>query len=459
MHRCLLVITILWLSLSATNALADNATTFEPYHLPKVCLLNGEGLGNLRNLGRTRPPCPLKNDAGSKRIQFSFRDSTTRIENFQDFSARRHRSNGRMFQTTGHQPLIREFLTADYALSYRDPWREGTMPQPASTQQANGQIRLHGKWAQNIYTAEWRYVGQNFSQKEGRTAQDQSEGKLSWSWKLPNLKPTIVLSKRLKNVEFNSLLPRTIHTEKSFSLRWSRPDWPILTMRHGRIQTTTHETTESSSPLTLLTKKSTGKLQYDQPTWSAFLETFMSTKENETRHHVETQSLGYSLGGEFSPFQAIHIAPTVGYRNDSQQTSQARIQSFSAQLNSSYLMGTSLTFTPDVRYQVRTDQAQNLRAESISASLLSQFTAKKYPLRLSLLGNFNSNRSSISGTSLQTLKLAFGLDKLRLDIFNLQHYKNILRLLIHHTQSLGITQGVQTSRGQTSGLMLLSFFP
>lgn len=463
MIRSLLYFAVIWLSLHGLSDATELSSplerhTFRSYNRPIVCPKNGYVLRETHHLSRIQQSCTLERATHGKRMNFSYRNSGQQIRNVRDFSRYPQQANRKLLRTFGTQALLGRYLKADYELAYRDPLTDRENQQSASTQQVAGRMILQGRWAQTVYKAEWGYFGQKFNPEGGATPQDQSGGKVSWFWKLPHLEPSIAFSRFSNNVESNPLQPQTITTQQAVSLRWNRPTWPSFIMSYGREHSKTLGASEDAALSTFSANRANGKLVYHQPSWEAFLQSFFSTRDDQVNGRVDRTSLGYTLGGKFSPFQAWYISPNIGYRHDAQHTSNLRTQSFSARIRSSYQIGTFMSLTPDVKYQYRTDNVQNLRAESLSATLTSRLTPADHPMRLSFLGNFNANNDSRSQTAFQTLKLALGLDNLLFEFLNLQPYKKMVRLLIHHTQSFGASNRLRTQRN-TSGMVLLSLFP
>lgn len=463
MLQTLLYFSIIWVSLHGQGHATEPSSplerhTFRSQDHRDTCLSSAHSPYAAQHLSQLTLGCAQGVGNDIRRFNFSFHRRNQSIRNFQDLSNYAQQPKRKLLRTFGTQSILGYYLKADYELAYRDPYTDGEKQQSASTQQIAGRMILQGRWAQTVYKAEWGYFGQEFNPEGGTTPQDQSGGRVSWSWKLPNLEPSIAFSRFSNNVELNPLQPRTITTLQAVSLRWNRPAWPTFIMSYGREHSKTLGSSEDGLLSTFATNSANGKLVYHQPTWETFLQSFFSTRDDQVNGRVDSTSLGYNIGGKFSPFQAWHISPNVGYRHESQNTSNLRTQSFSARIRSSYQIGTFVSFTPDVRYQYRTDNVQNLREESLSATLTSQFTPTDHPMRLSFLGNFNANNDSRSQTAFQTLKLALGLDNLVFEFLNLQPYKKIVRLLIHHTQSFGVSNGT-LSHGNTSGMVLLSLFP
>ena len=390
-------------------------------------------------------------------LDFSYANQPSTLEGLNQVNSPTRTTDGRLLRVSNTTPLLNDRLTAEFDVSYRDPF----------AQHANGsnwgeglgaQVMVKGNLAGMKYGAEFGYFGKESGTTTGSTPQDRSGGKLVWEWELDTVKPTVEISRFFDNVENDPSQPRTVTTREQFSVNWHRPHWPVVTLDYN------HEFKETESRQiglindSISTDRISTTFSYGETSWETYVNSQSTFSPSSLDGPSDQLIAGSSFGTTFHPLKPIQFMPNLGMTRTSNPREETLTEKYFAKFKSSLRVAKTLTLTPGFEYIQLFNRPDALETETIFAKLGSSYVGKDNSLTVSMFGGFKVMQDSTDVTDQQTYDFSFSVDKGIQNYFHFPHRKQTLSLTLTHNQLVDKIAR-EASSSQTAAMLFLRFIP
>ncbi len=424
----------------------------------EVCQVRDLPLATSPILQLRRSQClKLGNRLQSAQFNFSRKREPFSLQSIHHISSWGHQGGSRLFQAGNTIPLLSDALSAGIEMVYRDPFLMSSSTH-SRMNHMGAHMFLKGSMKKMKYRAEYGYSGQNLGHASSLAPNDHVGGKFLWEWQLPFVTPKVELSRFASNVDNDPSRNQTISTRQFYSLDWSIPDWPSLTLSYSREQKSILSRSQGGRSDATFMKRVMAKTRFDVPLGKGEWTSRYTTFQNDIHNQGTLQELHSRLKGIFSLVKSVDATPIIGFTqhtNSKQGFSRKRLFAN---------LGTAVRFSPhqSVHPSLGWTRIHNGNQAATSNTVFLKMRYSYRPpqpgYQISIRGQYILARQSYSQENPQTYEMSLFLKKDIRHLLNLPHQQQSISLKIAHNQQVNPlpSEPQQTS---SSAMLLLKVIP
>ena len=392
-----------------------------------------------------------------ERFNFSEKHEAFSLQHIRNVSSLVHQGGSRLFQASNTIPLVSNALSAGIEMVYRDPFLSINST-PSPTTQLGTQLVLRGSMKTMTYRAEYGYAGKNTGKVLSLAPNGRVGGKFLWEWKLPFVTPKVELSRFANNVEHDPTRDQTTSTRQKYSLDWTIPDWPSLTLTYGREQKDIFSRSGGSRSDATLMERVMTKIAFEHSIGKGEWSSGYSTFQNDIHDQGTLEELRSTLKGTLHLFKPVDISPSIGFTKKTNAKLGFSQERLFANLGTAIRLSTEQTIQPSFEWT----RIGNRGQASISDTLFSKLQYSYYPsdngYHMSIIGQYVLKQSSQQITNSQAYDMSLFIRKDLHDLLGLPHQQQFISLKLTHNQQIN-TLSSRTQPNGSAAMLLFSIIP
>ena len=226
-------------------------------------------------------------------------------------------------------------------------WLGNRMPQDNRTDPSKQMVRLGIKGTSGAlnYGFTYRSAGQAFL-----NVPDQNLKEMWGEWKASWVTFRSAVGQLWNNVAEDATRPRLMQTYGRMSVAVAKPSWPELSLTYARNSFTSMLEPFGVTPQHTQSHTLEGAVAYQSLRWNVRLASTYALTSDLLRSGAHSNVRMQLLTASFRPINTVTISPTVGYREEMQETSGTRIDGPSASLALQYRQSRQLMVSAMANY-------------------------------------------------------------------------------------------------------------
>ncbi len=396
-------------------------------------------------------------DSKTKQFRFSEERKPLSLQHIRDVSSLVHQGGSRLFETTKMVPLLSNALSAGIEMAYRDPFLSINAT-PSSTSQLGTHLVLKGSMKAMRYRAEYGYAGNKGNKSFSMAPQDRVGGKFLWEWQLPFITPKVELSRFTNTTENDLTRHQTISTRQEYSLGWTIPNWPSVSLSYGREQKDSLNQVDGSHSHATLIERVQTTIAFERTGSKGEWSLGYSTFQNNIHDQGTLEKYHSTLKGTIKLFQPVDFTPSIGVTkqtNTKQDFSQERLF---ANLGTTVRLSIHQTIQPSFEWIRLNNRGNTSNASTLFSRLQYSYRPAKYGYHISAVGQYVLNKTSQQVSNPQTYDISLFVKKDLHDFLNLSHQQQFISLKLTHNQQIN-TLPSQTQSSNSAAMLLFSLIP
>ena len=392
-----------------------------------------------------------------ERFNFSKKHEAFSLRYIRKASSLVHQGGSHLFQAANTIPLVSNALSAGIKVVYRDPFLSfNAIPSP--TTQLGTQLVLRGSMKTMQYRAEYGYALQSSEHVSSIVPNDRVRGKFLWEWQLPFVTPKIELSRFANNKKHNPTRNQTVSTKQHYSLDWTIPDWPRLTLSYSREHKDIFSRAEGSRLGATFMERVMKKLSIKRSAWKAEWASGYSTFQNVIHDQGTLEAFHSTVKSTVQSLESIDISPSVGFTqktNAKQGFSQKRLF---ANIGMAIHLSPEQTIQPSFEWTRIHHHSQASISDTFFPRLKYSYAPSGYGYHISIIGRYVLKHTTDRGSNAHTYDLSLFVRKDLHDLLNFPHQQQFISLKLTHNQQVNILSSHTRPRGSTA-MLLFSVIP
>lgn len=308
------------------------------------------------------------------------------------------------------------------------------------------------------YRAEYGYAGKNTGKVLSVAPNGRVGGKFLWEWQLPFVTPKVELSRFANNVEHDPARNQTISTRQQYSLDWTIPDWPSLTLTYGREQKDIFSRSGGLRSDGALMERVMTKIAFEHSIGKGAWSSGYSTFQNDLHDQGTLEELHSTLKGTLHLFKPVDILPSIGFTqqtNTKQGFSQERLF---ANLGTAVRLSTEQTIQPSLEWTRIGNRGQASISDTLFSKLQYSYDPSYYGYHISIIGQYVLNQISQQASNPQSYDMSLFVQKDLHDLLDLPHHQQFISLKLTHNQQVNPLSS-QTQPSSSAAMLLFSVIP
>lgn len=392
-----------------------------------------------------------------ERFKFTQTEERFSLKNIRDISFLSQQGGSRLFQVANTIPLFSNALSAGIEMVYRDPFL-GVHSTPSLTTQLNTQVVLKGSMKRMTYRAVYGYTGQNTERGLSFYPNNHVGGRLFWEWQLPFVTPKVELSRFTNNVDRNPTHSQTISTRQQYSLDWTIPNFPSLTLRYGRENKDIINLSEESHATTTLQETVKTKIAFKRSRGKGEWASQFSSSKNDVHDQGTLEELRSSLKGTLNLNTFFKISPRIGFtRKNNAKQNFSQIRRF-ANVKTIVRLSTGQTIQPSFEWNRINDRGHDPISNILLSKLQYSYKPSNFAYHISIMGQYVLNQASQQTSNSQSYDMSVFIQKDLHNLFNLPHQQQTVSLKLTHNQKVN-SLSTQIQPSHSAAIALLSMIP
>lgn len=392
-----------------------------------------------------------------ERFKFSQTEERFSLKKIRAISFLNQQGGSRLFQVANTIPLFSNALSAGIEMKYRDPFLSVNST-PLLTTQLNTQVVLKGSMKRMTYRAVYSYASQNSQKALSINPNNHAGGKLLWEWKLPFVTPKVELSRFTNNVDRNPTHHQTVSTRQQYSLDWTIPNFPSVTLGYGRENKNIISPSEGSRAATTLQETVITKVAFKRPRGKGEWASQFSSSHNDVQNQGTIEELRSNLKGTLNLNTLFTISPRIGFtRKNNAKQNFAQIRRF-ANLETIVRLSTEQTIQPGFEWNRINNRGQDPISNRLLSKLQYSYKPSNEGYQISIMGQYIFNQTSQQIHNTQTYDMSVFIKKDLHEILDLPHQQQTVSLKLTHNQQVN-SLSTQIQPSHSTATVLLSMIP
>ena len=313
---------------------------------------------------------------------------------------------------------------------------------------------LKGSMKKMKYRAEYGYSGQNMGNASSLAPNDHVGGKFLWEWQLPLVTPKVELSRFTSNVDHDPTRHQTISTRQFYSLDWTIPDWPSLTLSYSREQKSIFSRSAGARSDATFMKRVMGKIGFELPRGKGVWTSRYTTFQNDIHNQGTLQEFHSRLKGIFSLVTPVEITPIIGFTqhtNSKQGFSQERLF---ANLGTVVRFSTHQSLRPSFQWTRLDNWSHTSTSNTVLLKMRYSYRPPQPGFQVSIRAQYILARESYSQQQTQAYEMSLFVKKDIRDLLNLPHQQQYISLKLAHNQQVNPLPSLPQQTSSTAMLLL-----